>query len=131
MKALPLIIFSAALIAAPAAWGESLMDIKTDELRRPANQNWGKDPFVRSEDRERFRSGTYSIPEFSVEGIMTDGSRALAIINGGFYRKGDKLEGFVIEDILADRVVLRKNGKSFMLQVKGFTSQGTITEGGL
>lgn len=131
MKALPLIIFAIALVAASAAWGESLMDIKSDELSQPVKSKWGNDPFLRLEDRDSLQSsGGLALPEFSLDGIMTDGRKALAIIDGGFYRKGDTLEGFIIDDILSDRVVLKKNGRSYMLQVKGFTINRPAKEAG-
>jgi type II secretory pathway component PulC len=55
----------------------------------------------------------------------------MAIINGGFYRKGDTIEGFVIKDIQPDRVVLERGGKDFTLRIAGFSAAGPTSEAGL
>ncbi len=106
------------------------MDIKVDELQMPVKSKWGADPFVRYEDRRTGAEEEAYLPEFSIEGIITDGIKPLAIIDGRFYRKGDVIEDFVIEDILSDRIMLRANGKSFTLRIQGFTVQGPAREAG-
>ena len=44
----------------------------------------------------------------------------MAIINGGFYRKNEKVDDFLIVDIAKDRVSLEKNRKRFYLGVEKF-----------
>ena len=43
-----------------------------------------------------------------ITGIISDGKKAVAIINGGFYRKNEKVSNFLIVDIAKDRVSLEK-----------------------
>jgi hypothetical protein len=124
MKALLLTIFAAALLASAPAWGESLVDIKVDELSKPVTPKWGTDPFMRLDDRSG-RTGDGMAPKgLVVEGIISDKDRALVIINGGFYRKGDTIESYVIDDILTDRVMLTRGGRSYTLRIAGFTASG-------
>jgi type II secretory pathway component PulC len=122
MKALLLIIFSVALMASVPAWGESLVDVKVDELSKPLKPKWGKDPFMKFEDRNRPPGEAMAPKGLVVEGIISNESRALTIINGGFFRKGDIIEGFVIEDILSDRVMLRRGGRTYTLRIAGFAA---------
>jgi hypothetical protein len=125
MKARLLIIFALVLSMSGTAWGESLVDIKVEQLSQPQKPRWGSDPFVRYEDRlKRPELGDSAHLKLNLKGIISDGKRALAIINNGFYRKGDIIGDFVIGDILSDRVLLLRNGKSYTLSVEGFAVQG-------
>jgi hypothetical protein len=128
MKALLLLIFSIVLLAAAPAWPESLVDIKVDELSRPVKPKWGRDPFVRFEDRGRSADENLGPTDLRIEGIISDGSRALVIINGGFYRKGDMIDGFVIEQILNDKIMLLRGSNSYVLRMKGFAAEGSRRE---
>jgi hypothetical protein len=130
MKALSLLIFSIVILAAAPAWSESLVDIKVDELSRPVKPKWGRDPFVRFEDRGRSANETLGPTDLRIEGIISDENRALVIINGGFYRKGDMIDGFVIDQILSDKVMLLKGSMSYVLRMKGFTAEGPGKEVG-
>ncbi len=125
MKARLLIIFALLLSMSAAAWGESLVDIKVEELSQPQKPRWGSDPFVRYGDRhKRPELNELAHLKLNLKGIISNGKRALAIINNGFYRKGDIIGDFVIEDILSDRVLLLRNGRKFVLNVEGFAVQG-------
>jgi type II secretory pathway component PulC len=130
MKALWFITLLALVFAASPAWGESLADVKLNELGKPVKSGWGKDPFVRVMEREKIPVETDSPPGFRVEGIITGGAKALAIIDGGFYRPGDVIDGFVIEGISSERVNLKKHGKAYTLNIKGFAVTGPLKEGG-
>ncbi|MGD2081123.1 MAG: hypothetical protein PVG55_01675 [Nitrospirota bacterium] len=130
MKALWLITLLALVFAASPARGESLADVKLKELGKPVKSGWGKDPFVRVMEREKVPAETDSPPGFRVEGIITGGTKALAIIDGGFYRPGDVIDGFVIEGISSERVNLKKHGKAYTLNIQGFTVMGPLEEGG-
>ena len=125
MKARLLIIFALLLSMSATAWGESLVDIKVEELSQPQKPRWGFDPFVRYEDRhKRPELSELAHLKLDLTGIISNGEKALAIINNGFYRKGDIVGDFVIEDILSDRVLLLRNGKKIVLSVEGFAVQG-------
>ncbi len=130
MKPVLILIFAVLLLVAAPAWSESLVDIKVDELSKPVKPKWGRDPFVRFDDSDRLAEGNLGPTNLRIEGIISDKSRALVIINGGFYRKGDTIDGFVIDQILSDRVMLLKGDKSYILRMEGFTAEGPKKEAG-
>jgi type II secretory pathway component PulC len=104
------------------SFAESLSDIKINALQAPIKEKWGRDPFIRHEEKI-IRRGVQveELPiDLKVEGIIADREKSLAIINGGFYRKNDKVNGFLIVDIARDKVLLEKNGKKFYLDIKKF-----------
>jgi hypothetical protein len=65
-----------------------------------------------------------SAPDFSaqgglrLEGVMSSAGKALAIIDGGLYREGDCVEGFLITSIQRDRVTLEKGGRKASLVIR-------------
>ncbi|HBG93094.1 MAG: hypothetical protein A3J81_03975 [Nitrospirae bacterium RIFOXYB2_FULL_43_5] len=102
----------------------SLSDIKLDALDKPIKEKWGRDPFVRYGDKmAKLKGKTFreDMPVgLKITGIISDGKKAVAIINGGFYRKNERVDNFLIVDIAKDRVSLEKNGKRFYLGVEKF-----------
>ena len=102
-----------------------LSDIKLDALDKPIKEKWGRDPFIRHEDKTaKLKGKTFGedVPaDLRITGIISDGKKAVAIINGGFYRKNERVNNFLIVDIGKDRVSLEKNGKRFYLGVEKFT----------
>jgi len=107
------------------AYAESISDIKLEALNEPAKERWGRDPFIRYEDKTAKLKGKRlredAPPDLRISGIISDGKKAMAIINGGFYRKKDRVNDFLIVDIAKDKVSLEKNGKRFYLGVEKFT----------
>lgn len=103
---------------------ESLSDIKLDALDKPIKEKWGSNPFIRYEDRTaKLKDKTFrgdAPADLKLSGIISDGKKAMAIINGGFYRKNERVNNFLIVDIAKDRVTLEKNGKRFYLGVEKF-----------
>jgi len=108
------------------SYAEGLSDIKIDALRAPVkstDSRWGKDPFVRYEDRvlRKERPLEEELPlDLKVDGIISDGKKALAIINGGFYRRHERVNNFLIIDIKKDCILLEKNGTKLSLGIKKF-----------
>ena len=104
---------------------ESISDIKLDALDKPIKEKWGRDPFIRYGDKiAKLKGKTFreDMPVgLKITGIISDGKKAVAIINGGFYRKNERVSNFLIVDIAKDRVSLEKNGKRFYLGVEKFT----------
>lgn len=99
------------------SFAEALSDIKIDalqkEIKPAAKEKWGRDPFVRYENRiskEKFMKEDLFV-DIKLDGIISDGKKALAIINGGFYRKGDRVNDFMIIGIEEDTVLLERNGE--------------------
>ena len=106
------------------SYAVSLSDIKLDALDKPIKEKWGRDPFVRYEDKIAKLKGKAFREDMpaglKITGIISDGKKAVAIINGGFYRKNERVDNFLIVDIAKDRVSLEKNGKRFYLGVEKF-----------
>ncbi len=108
-------------------YAESLTDIKTDSLQKPEKEQWGRDPFIKYDDillKDSLTSTGLSTG-LKVEGIISDGKKALAIINGGFYRRNDKVDDFLIIDIEKDKIILGKEGKTFNVGIAKFAIERT------
>ncbi|MBI4685133.1 MAG: hypothetical protein HY755_08020 [Nitrospirae bacterium] len=126
-------IFSLFTFHFSLSYAENLSDIKLSALQSPVKEiikeKWGRDPFIRYEDsvlkKERIQKEDVSIG-LKVEGIISDGERALAIINGGFYRKNEKVNDFMIVGINKDRVILEKSGKKFYLGIEKFAIESAL-----
>ena len=111
--------FSLFTIHYSLSYAESISDIK-----------WGRDPFIRYEDKiAKLKDKAFkedSPAGLRITGIISDGKKAVAIINGGFYRKNERVSNFLIVDIAKDRVSLEKNGKRFYLGVEKFAMETRI-----
>jgi hypothetical protein len=109
------------------SYAENLSDIKLDALDKPIKEKWGRDPFIRYEDKIAKLKGKTPGEDapvgLKITGIISDGKKAVAIINGGFYRKNEKINNFIIVDITKDKVSLEKNGKRFYLGVEKFAME--------
>ncbi len=115
------------------SYAESLSDIKLASLQAPIKvvpEKWGRDPFVRYEDKVFKKANEAASKEeifldLKLDGIIADGKKAVAIINGGFYRKNERVNGFLIVAIGKDEVLLEKDGKRFPFGIKKFAVTGT------
>lgn len=115
------------------SYAESLSDIKLASLQSPikvVSEKWGRDPFVRYEDKVFKKANEAASKEeifldLKLDGIIADGKKAVAIINGGFYRKNERVNGFLIVAIGKDEVLLEKDGKRFPFGIKKFAVTGT------
>lgn len=109
------------------SYAEGLSDIKINALQAPIKERWGRDPFIRYEDRiSKEKPSKEELPlDLKVDGIISDGGKALAIINSGFYRKHEMVNNFLIVGIGKDKVLLEKNGKMFELGIKKFAIEST------
>ena len=78
------------------------------------------DPFEKPASA-RASSPSYSSPESSsieLRGVILDGRRSLANINGNFVRLNGEVAGYTVTRIERDRVVLMKNSITTILTVK-------------
>jgi len=109
------------------SYAESISDIKIEALQLPVKERWGRDPFIRYEDRlSKEKQAKEELPlDIKVDGIISDGGKAMAIINGGFYRKQERVNDFLIVGIDKDKVLLEKNGKRFYLGIEKFAIEGS------
>ncbi|MDP2168165.1 MAG: hypothetical protein Q8J64_07535 [Thermodesulfovibrionales bacterium] len=105
--------------------GSQVSDIKLAHLRKAPESKWGRDPFIKYDDRfKRPEALKEQMPVIKISGIISDGGKAVAIINGEFLRKGDMVSGFKIADISGDNVLLEKNGGKFLLGIDRFALRG-------
>jgi len=125
------LIFSFSLLAShfSLSHAQGISDIKLDVLNEPVKEKWGRDPFIRYGDKMTKVKGAKVFGEdetsgLKISGIISDGKKAVAIINGGFYRKNDRIGDFLISDIAKERVTLEKKGKRFYLGVEQFAIGG-------
>jgi hypothetical protein len=82
------------------------------------HSDWGRDPFVKgtghpSEGSIQRRGKTG--PAFALSAIIADGEHSAAVIDGDVYGEGETVNGFVIEEISASSVTLRKSGQRLVL----------------
>lgn len=129
---LPLLIFHFLLLTSyfSLSYGEVLSDVNLERLKKePPKERWGRDPFIKYEDRNaKGRVKTKEIPFLiKIDGIISDGKKAVVIINGGFYRKGDIINNFIIRDISKEKVLLEKDGKKYYLGMERFALRGPQT----
>jgi type II secretory pathway component PulC len=115
------------------SYAEVLSDVNLERLKKPAEdrpkERWGRDPFIKYEDRNaKGRVKPREIPFLiKIDGIISDGKKAVVIINGGFYRKGDIINNFIIRDISKEKVLLEKDGKKYYLGMERFALRGPQT----
>ncbi len=114
------------LLTVSAGYCESLSDININRLQEQTKESWGKDPFIKYKfNDEKARQETIdTFIRIKVDGIISDGEKALAIIDGGFYRVGDKIDDFVIKDISKEKVLLENNRKKYYLGIERFAIRG-------
>lgn len=55
------------------------------------------------------------LPSLHLAGTIVGGKRSLAIINGQFLRKGEKVAGFEVVSITRDQVILSGEGRKVLL----------------
>lgn len=119
-KDLFILTFAFCFLIFNITFGLELSDIKIKELHTAPAPTWGRDPFIRYEDRFKKLELKEELELFRIDGIISNGKRAVVIINKGFYRKGDRVEGFTITDISGDKVLVEKNGRKFYLGIDRF-----------
>lgn len=81
------------------------------------HESWGIDPFTSIEERRKHpeSSEDNDAPVFRLTGILNDGVRARAVINGQVYTTGSSLTGYMIEYISSESVRLRKGTRVLLL----------------
>jgi len=83
--------------------------VKSDPAR------WRRDPFFhRVEEVKKIGSSGINKKDSNVnitlEGIMKTDGRLYALINGWAFKKGDKIEEFIIEEVFEDGIILKGEG---------------------
>ena len=122
------------VLAAPAFSKEmasndlSLIDINRPFLEeKQTTTGWGRDPFIlpvrpsgqailNSVENETGKS-------FSLSAIIYRDGEGAAIINHRILRRGDHIEGMMVQEIFSDRVILKEGAKTMELKVDQFLSK--------
>jgi hypothetical protein len=60
----------------------------------------------------------FAVSEMMLEGIVSDSGGRIAIINGNIVELGKMIGLYMVQDIQADRVILLRDGKMSVLQLK-------------
>lgn len=98
-----LVILLLTTILAPchAVAERGVMDVKTDELKRPP------------------AASRFTPPALRLQGVVAVDGRAVAIINRGLYREGDVVAGMVVSRISVTGVILEREGRRYELVMEG------------
>ena len=103
-----------------SAFAQSLSDINLDWLERQEKyRQWGRDPFAVSPITSGEESGT--VGGLKLSAIIYRKNSGVAIINNRILRKGDRINGKEISQILEDRVILRDSSGDRDLRVNKFS----------
>ena len=114
------VLFFVLLSLSAPLFAESLSDINLDWLERQEKyRQWGRDPFVASPISSGDESGM--IGGLKLSAIIYRKNSGIAIINNRILRKGDRINGKEISQILEDRVVLRDSSGDRDLRVNKFS----------
>jgi hypothetical protein len=101
-------------------FGESLSDINLEWLERQEKYSqWGRDPFVVASMQTGEDSGM--VAGLKLSAIIYGKTGGVAIINNRILRRGDRIDGKEIFQILEDRVILRDDGGDRDLRVHKFS----------
>jgi len=82
-----------------------------ENQKKRAEAPWGRDPF----SSDTYKSGQVS-SELKLQGISyRQDNVGYAFINNEIVKQGDAIAGYEVEEVLKDRVLLKKGGQSFYL----------------
>ena len=99
---------------------QSLSDINLDWLERQEKyRQWGRDPFVNASIKAGEESGM--VGGLRLSAIIYRRNSGVAIINSRILRKGDRIDGKEIAQILEDRVIVRDGSGDRELRVNKFS----------
>lgn len=85
---------------------------------------WRRDPFVHDREGKKVKEVAVkdkvkvSDVKITLQGIMKAKGRFYAIVNGWVVKKGDMIEGMLVEDILRDSILLRDEGKHKVIKLE-------------
>jgi len=122
MRIIALFILILSLAADISA--ESISDMNIPAIKKPARLQWGRDPFIKYGQKDEKQAEAKQPDIIRIGGILSDGTRSVAIINGNFYRVGSSVEGYRIMDISSERVLFEKNGKKYYYGIEKFALEG-------
>jgi len=120
-QALPIIFV---MLLSASLHAESLSDLNLKRLQEPHKPGWGRDPFIRHGKEDEKKAEAPRPVSVKISGIIADGKKAVAIINGNFYRVGDRVDEFSVLDISNEGVLLEHKGKKYYFGIDTFALEG-------
>lgn len=100
-----------------AEGGKSPFPVIKDKSR------WRRDPFIYSETESR--QGRKPVGDkkdanvkIVLQGIMKTKGKFYALVNGDVVKKGDRIEGMLVEDIFKDGILLRDRDKQKKIRLE-------------
>jgi hypothetical protein len=112
------------LLLAAQASGESLSDLKTPSPQVSRKTGWGRDPFIKFGQTDDKKIKEAQPASLKISGIISDGSRAVAIINDKFFRVGDRVDGYLITGISNEKILLEYQDKKYYFGIEKFALEG-------
>lgn len=102
---------------------EKIFEAKALSPVKKDNSRWRRDPFIHSGDGLKERLSNMDKKKVDKEnlilqGIMGTKGQFYALINGWIVKKGDRIEGMVIEDISPDSVLLKDGNTQKMIKLE-------------
>jgi type II secretory pathway component PulC len=101
----------------PTVDHKSTLIVKARTTNTQPDLSWGRDPFSRGVTKTKIRRQKPT-PQVRLvlNAITYSKENSIAIINDEILQQGDMIEGYVVEQISADEVVLKNNGKTVRLK---------------
>ena len=113
---LALILITSAMVFLPA-----VRSVCADETNFIYDPHGARDPFlplVTPSGAIITYETEFAVSEMALEGIVSDGKGRVAIINGNIVEQGKMIGFYTVQSIDVDRVILLKDGKTSVLQLK-------------
>jgi len=95
-----------------AGMGESIVRAAPDTL------TWGEDPFARRAVVTK-RGTAHAQTRFQLSAVSSQGSAAMAVVNGSVVRTGDKVAGWEVVEVAPDAVLLKRGERTRRITMKG------------
>ncbi len=83
--------------------------------KRVQLEEWGRDPFVQEQQHLDF---VKTASDLKLTGISLRGRDRYALINSKIVKVGDEIGNMIVAAIKEDRVILKKNGRDFIIQLE-------------
>ncbi|MBI3804793.1 MAG: hypothetical protein HY282_13635 [Nitrospirae bacterium] len=106
----------------------SLIDLNRNFLEeRRGTIEWGRDPFILPVKPASIAPINNTESDdgkaLSLSAVIYREGEGTAIINHRIVRKGDHVEGMIVDEILPDRIFLKSGSKVIELKVENFVSK--------
>lgn len=101
----------------PAAAQVKLDDLQRDPFNETSTPKVKHDPDTKTRDQQK-ADALRRVQTLRVQSVIVGDQRRTCMINGRFRDEGDEFDGFTIEKVNQDGVIVRHAGFRFLLQVQ-------------